>query len=144
MACAALAPALAVAADTGPLPSGAAPSLADCDVVDWQTVLQPSTGPTDARAVWLDRQQLQWPGVEPTAASRFRLVHSADGRLVLAKGQVVQGADAGFLLTAITGAEPAARAVLELVSLAPGGLEPAITVEISGGGGDALDRCVER
>jgi len=102
-------PALALTAAASPLPASAAPTLSDCDVADWQTVLQPSAGPADARAIWLDRQQLQWPGIEAAAGSRFRLVHSADGRLVLTKGQAVQGADAGFVLAAMTGAEPAAR-----------------------------------
>jgi len=102
----ALAPASAIAA--GPVPANA-PTLADCDVADWQTVLQPSAGPADARAVWLDRQQLQWPGVEAVAGSRFRLVHSADGLLVLTKGQAVQGADATFALNANTGTEPVPR-----------------------------------
>ncbi|WP_374567137.1 alpha-1,6-glucosidase domain-containing protein [Ideonella sp.] len=84
---------------------------ADCDVADGQTVLQPSAGPADARAVWLDRQQLQWPGADAgaVAGSRFRLVHSAGGRLVLAKGQAVQGADAAFVLGATQAAEPAPR-----------------------------------
>lgn len=40
--------------------------------------------------------------------------------------------------------DPAARVVLEVVSLDPGGLEPAIAVELSGGDPGSLDTCIDR
>ena len=63
--------------------------------------------------------------------------------VLAAEGWTVPPTVTDAVLARASRLEPAARAVLELVSLAPGGLEPDIAVEISGGGGDALDRCVE-
>lgn len=84
------------------LPAAArAPSVTSaCDGPAWQTVLQSSAGPADARAVWLDAGSLQWPGVPATAAGRFRLLHSASGRLGLSSGHAPEGADAAFNLLA--------------------------------------------
>jgi pullulanase len=73
-------------------------SLADCNAADWQTVLQPSAGPADARAVWLDARRLQWVGVEAAPQARYRLLHSAGGALVAKVGEAAQGADASFNL----------------------------------------------
>ncbi|MFZ5548216.1 MAG: alpha-1,6-glucosidase domain-containing protein [Pseudomonadota bacterium] len=91
--------ALAVAWASGASAWGqAAPtSLDDCHETSWQTLLQPSTGPADARAVWLDRRQLQWPGA-PAEGSRYRLHHSASGGLKLSPGLPVQGADESWPL----------------------------------------------
>jgi pullulanase len=72
-------------------------SLDDCNAADWQTVLQRSGGPADARAVWLDRRQLQWPGA-PAEGSHYRLHHSAAGALKLQPGHPVQGADESWPL----------------------------------------------
>ena len=63
--------------------------------------------------------------------------------VLAAEGWTVPPTVTDAVLARASRLEPAARAVLEVVSLAPGGLEPAITVEVSGGGGDALDTCVE-
>ncbi|TXH66159.1 MAG: pullulanase-type alpha-1,6-glucosidase [Lysobacteraceae bacterium] len=52
---------------------------------------------TDARAVWLSRDLLQWPLADE--AGRFRLYHSADGRMLVARGQAVAGADGALALT---------------------------------------------
>ena len=88
MACAAGSPMAATAA-----------GLSDCDASDWQSVLQPSAGPTDARAVWLDARRLQWVGAGSARDARYRLLHSAAGGLMLKEGQVAQGADVAFALT---------------------------------------------
>jgi DNA-binding CsgD family transcriptional regulator/tetratricopeptide (TPR) repeat protein len=63
--------------------------------------------------------------------------------VLAAEGWTVPPTVTDAVLARASRLEPAARAVLEVVSLAPGGLEPDLTVEITGGGGDALDRCVE-
>ncbi|MFO1339259.1 MAG: alpha-1,6-glucosidase domain-containing protein [Burkholderiaceae bacterium] len=75
-------------------------ALSDCDGPAWQTVLQASAGPVEARGVWLDGRTLQWPGATAPAGSRFRLLHSADGQLGLVPGQAARGADAAFVLDA--------------------------------------------
>jgi DNA-binding CsgD family transcriptional regulator/tetratricopeptide (TPR) repeat protein len=63
--------------------------------------------------------------------------------VLAAAGWTVPPTVADAVLARASRLGPAVRAVLEVVSLAPGGLEPAIVVEVSGGGGDILDTCVE-
>jgi pullulanase-type alpha-1,6-glucosidase len=60
-------------------------------------VLQASAGPADARAVWLDRQHLRWPGAD--ASARFRLLHAARGGVVARAGEAARGFDAALALT---------------------------------------------
>ena len=60
---------------------------------------------TDARAFWLTRDRLQWPGAD--SAGRFRLYHAADGGIVVRRGQPVTGAD-GALALQLGGDVPAA------------------------------------
>ncbi|HJV70351.1 alpha-1,6-glucosidase domain-containing protein [Ideonella sp.] len=81
-------------------------AAAACDGPAWQAVLQPSAGPADARAVWLDAGTLQWPEVQVVAGERFRLLHSAEGRLALQPGQAAEGADAAFALQTSQAADP--------------------------------------
>ena len=71
----------------------ASPTLADCDAADHATVLEaaPDTPLPEARAVWLDPRLLRWPGVD--AGGRFRLYHSATGRVTARAGTRVAGAD---------------------------------------------------
>jgi pullulanase len=71
----------------------ASPTVADCDAPGHATVLQPApeTVPLEARAIWLDARLMRWPGVE--AGGRFRLHHSASGRIVAIPGLPVSGAD---------------------------------------------------
>ena len=85
----------------------ASPSLAACDA-GFQTVLQaaPDTAPGEARAVWLNRRLIRWPGMQ--AEGQFRLLHSARGQIVAAPGQVARGADGTLRLRVETAAEPAA------------------------------------
>ena len=104
----------AAACATGPIsPIGstrpiipAGPSLAACDA-GFQTVLQAAADatPGEARAVWLSRRLIRWPGMQPEG--RFRLLHSARGRIVAAPGQVARGADGALRLRVETAAEPA-------------------------------------
>ena len=51
---------------------------------------------TDARAYWLNRDRLQWPRAD--GAGTFRLYHSAEGRIVAARGEPVHGADGALTL----------------------------------------------
>lgn len=51
---------------------------------------------TDARAFWLSRDRLQWPRAD--GAGTFKLYHSADGRIVAARGEPVNGADGALTL----------------------------------------------
>src|SRR5204863_3978989 len=65
----------------------------ECDRAEAFTVLQASAGPADARALWLDRRELQWPGAAVADGIRFRLYHSATGRMQAMAGEAVQAAD---------------------------------------------------
>ena len=95
-----------------------APGLA-CDAASHYTVLRaaPAGGAAQARAIWLDRRTLQWPGVMAGGGAggaagdtagmadglRFRLYHAALGGLQAQPGQVVLGADGAL------GLQPAAQ-----------------------------------
>src|SRR5690606_26615756 len=52
---------------------------------------------TDARAVWLSQRLLQWPRTD--TGGRFRLHHSAEGRIVARRGAPVAGADGALALS---------------------------------------------
>jgi len=56
---------------------------------------------TDARAVWLSQRLLQWPRTDTTG--RFRLHHSAEGRIVARLGAAVSGADGALALSVAQG-----------------------------------------
>ena len=76
------------------------PTLAACDAAATTAVLEPSAA-IDARAHWLDRQQIQWPGV--AADATFRLYFSARGTIVAAPGSRVSGADGSLQLSVARG-----------------------------------------
>ena len=90
---------------------GAEVARDDCDG-DFQRVLQPgltaeAAGVIDARAVWLDRRHIHWPGQpEASAERRYRLLHAAQGRIAAQAGQRAAGFDAALPLQT---AAPAAR-----------------------------------
>jgi pullulanase/glycogen debranching enzyme len=66
--------------------------LAACDADATATVLHPQAGAAvAARAYWLDRRLIQWPGV--AMDGRFRLYRSATAALIAEVGQPVRGAD---------------------------------------------------
>ena len=73
----------------------AAPTIGDCDAPSSITQLLPSAA-IDARAYWLDRQRIQWPGVE--AAGRFKLYFSGRGAIAATVGSRVAGADGALAL----------------------------------------------
>jgi pullulanase len=63
------------------------------------TVGTPPGAPTEARALWLNATQLQWPGMQASHDTRWRLHHSARGIVQATVGQTVQGADGAVTLT---------------------------------------------
>jgi pullulanase len=88
--------------------AGGAATRDSCNA-DFQTVLSPvpaealgTAAPTDARAVWLNRQLIRWPGAD--AQARFWLLHSARGQIVALPGQAPRGADGAIPLQ--TSSEP--------------------------------------
>ncbi|MCC2957215.1 DUF3372 domain-containing protein [Massilia sp. IC2-477] len=74
----------------------AAVPLATCDNPSFQEVLQASSAKLDARAVWLDRRLLAWPGAD--AGASIRLYHSANASIVAKPGAKVEGADGTLTL----------------------------------------------
>jgi hypothetical protein len=76
----------------------AAVPLATCDDPSFQQVLHASSATLEARAVWLDRRLLTWPGAE--AGSTFRLYHSGKAAIVAKPGAKVEGADGALALDA--------------------------------------------
>jgi pullulanase-type alpha-1,6-glucosidase len=59
----------------------------------------------EARAAWLDRRLIRWPGA--AASGRFRLLHSATGQIVATAGLAASGADDALELEPHTAALPA-------------------------------------
>ena len=92
--------------------------LAACDSPSYQTVLQAANA-MPARAVWLSRDLIQWPGVTPEAGARFRLYHSARGRVLARPQQPVSGADGSLPLSVFAG-QPSDAAAQRFKYLAPG------------------------
>jgi len=90
--------------------TGAAELLAACNAAPISSTLQAEQQglPADARAVWLDARRLYLPAAGRDG--RYRLYHSAAGRLSLAVGAAVQGADASVALRVQPGGLPAALA----------------------------------
>ena len=70
-----------------------------------QTLHPVAQAGTEARAYWLDRATLQWPGAE--RGGNFRLYHSAQAALVAEPGAPVRGADGSVALRRAGGALPA-------------------------------------
>ncbi|MCX2864720.1 DUF3372 domain-containing protein [Paucibacter sp. PLA-PC-4] len=91
----------AVAAD------GSAELRAACDAADIQQMLVEAPS-IDARGHWLNRRLLLWPAV--TATGRFKLYHSAAGRLDARAGHQVSGFDRVVPLVLRAAAMPPALA----------------------------------
>ena len=85
------------------LTAAAAPSLADCDG-PFATTLHAAPA-VDARAYWLDRQLIKWPGA--AADGVFKLYFSATAQLRATVGARVSGADGAIALSQFNGALPA-------------------------------------
>jgi len=92
---------MAAAAETA-----SAPALAACDA-PFETVLNKAT-PGDARAYWLNRELIKWPGAAADAGTgQFKLYYSASAQLQAARGAKVSGADGALSLGRFDGAVPA-------------------------------------
>ncbi|MET3117012.1 pullulanase [Undibacterium sp. GrIS 1.8] len=86
------------------------PTLDDCNSQQFQTVLRPasidaSAATNEARAVWLNRQLIAWPGVNFTSG-HFKLVYSATAQLAASIGAKVTGADGVLTLSVADAALP--------------------------------------
>ncbi|MRV71249.1 pullulanase-type alpha-1,6-glucosidase [Duganella sp. FT92W] len=75
--------------------------LSACDAPH-QTVLQAAAANYDARAIWLDRKLLKWPGAD--TAATYKLYHSVAGAINAPAGGKVSGADGSVALERHTGA----------------------------------------
>ncbi len=88
-------------------------ALADCDAPGFARTLHPVQAgalPDHARAHWLDRHLLRWPGAETAPNTRFRLYHAADATLAVRPGATVQGHDGALDLHVRAAPVPAALA----------------------------------
>ncbi|MGZ8302617.1 MAG: pullulanase-type alpha-1,6-glucosidase [Telluria sp.] len=79
-----------------------------CDSDGFESVVQASPARYEARAVWLNRSLVKWPGAD--AAGSFRLYHSPSASIVATVGAKVTGAAGALPLAAFTGKVPAAAA----------------------------------
>ena len=93
--------ACAVLAGLSCLPAFAAEAGNDCDAPGFARIQHPiaraDAVPGDARAVWLSRALIRWPGAK--ASARFRLYHSRHAGLRLQDGRIL-GADGTIELRA--------------------------------------------
>ena len=67
----------------------AADALASCNAPAFEQILHASPTTIDARAVWLDRKLIQWPGA---TQGSFKLYHSPAASIVATPGSPVSGA----------------------------------------------------
>jgi pullulanase/glycogen debranching enzyme len=75
-----------------------------CDSTSHQAVQHASPQKFDARAVWLDRRLVKWPGADARAV--FRLYYSPQAAIKAPVGGKVAGAAGALTLDAFTGALP--------------------------------------
>ncbi|MYM68688.1 DUF3372 domain-containing protein [Pseudoduganella sp. FT55W] len=80
----------------GCVTASAAPVIADCDAA-FATTLNAAPA-TDARAYWLNRQLIKWPGAD-AGGGVFKLYYSATAQLRAAPGARVSGADGAIALS---------------------------------------------
>jgi len=76
-------------------------TIADCDGAFATTLHASASTASDARAYWLDRELIQWPGADDTtdaAIGGFRLYYSATAQLRATIGERVTGADGALIL----------------------------------------------
>ncbi|WP_212680331.1 alpha-1,6-glucosidase domain-containing protein [Undibacterium rivi] len=85
-------------------PLARTPDLRDCDSPSHQTILNKTSIQPDARAYWLNRDFIQWPGKDPQGT--FALYASASGKLRIQKGSPVSDVDLRISTTASTTALP--------------------------------------
>ncbi|NNG22819.1 alpha-1,6-glucosidase domain-containing protein [Telluria aromaticivorans] len=100
--------ALALAAAALASSAHAAVPVDACNNEGFQIVLNASSATLEARAVWLDKRLVKWPGAE--AGGIYRLYHSAKASIVAKPGAKVEGFDGALALDAFTGQVPTAAA----------------------------------
>jgi len=83
-----------------------------CESSAFQIVQSPSAASFDARAVWLDKRLLKWPGADPVAkpGAVFKLYHSPSGTITAPVGGKASGAAGAISLDRFKGALPPATA----------------------------------
>ncbi|WP_343728926.1 alpha-1,6-glucosidase domain-containing protein [Duganella sp.] len=86
------------------LAASAAPTLADCDGA-FATTLHAAPA-FDARAYWLNRQLIKWPGIDAESGI-FKLYYSSTALLRAAPGARVTGEDGVITLSRFNGSVPA-------------------------------------
>ncbi|MBO9717718.1 MAG: DUF3372 domain-containing protein [Pseudoxanthomonas sp.] len=85
-------------------------SVAGCDA-GFQTVLvADAAAPAEARALWLDRHTIRWPGMDP--AHRYVLYHAERGGVRAVTGRKVTGADGAIALRALPADAPLQESVV--------------------------------
>ena len=72
-------------------PGSDALRLDDCIASGFETILSASPSVFDARAYWLNRTFVKWPGADITG--HFKLYYSANGQIIASRGAAVAGAD---------------------------------------------------
>lgn len=84
--------------------------VAACDAPGFEHVLHTESAhvPVEARAYWLDRATLQWPGIR--GGGHYRLYHARDAGISASPGQPVRGAQGHLSLSAHQAELPAATA----------------------------------
>ncbi len=91
----------------------APPTLSDCTQPESATTLHATPGnhpAPEARAFWLDRQRIQWPGA-PANARAYRLYHSSTAQIGLSNGRLSGSSEGSLLLSVDTSALPADLAI---------------------------------
>jgi pullulanase/glycogen debranching enzyme len=91
-----------------PAAAQAAVPLEACDDPGFQQVLHASGASLDARAVWLNRQLIRWPGA--AAEGSFKLYHSPTAAIVARPGGKVEGAAGALQLEVSNAPVPQAAA----------------------------------
>jgi pullulanase/glycogen debranching enzyme len=79
-----------------------------CDSKSYQAVQHPAVAAFDARAVWLDKRLVRWPGA--AAGGVFKVYYAAGGSIAAPAGGKVSGAGGFIVLDPYRGELPAAVA----------------------------------
>lgn len=94
--------------------------LDQCNLDDYQTVLQAAPTSYESRAYWLNRQVAKWPGIKSTG--KFSLYYSAAGQITAAVGNKVSGADGALLLDTLTAVNKLTNEVAARFKYVPAGV----------------------
>lgn len=95
-----------------------AATLESCDSHDFQSILHAAPDRFEARAYWLTRRLLKWPGIQP--GGNFRIYYSSVGRISAKPRETVSGADGWLAIQATDESVP--PAVLQRFHYVPEGV----------------------